>query len=243
MRAALTGLMLIAAAGEAAAGAWPRAEGETFVSLSFTAATGGRTLVAAGEDLRQYSSVYAEYGLTPKWTVGLDAGAGQGPDDSTTAAMVFARYPVWQTDSGHRVAVELGLGYLDENNPDPDISAIMEEPPEQQGRIRPGISWGKGFESRWGAGWMGIESSLEWRTPSGDIAIKADATAGVKPNDKWMGILQLQYGDYPDSDPVLRLVPSAVRRMGPRSHLQLGLMAPLIGEDAFGIKIATWFTF
>ena len=121
--------------------------------------------------------------------------------------------------------------------------AIMDEDPEQQFRIRPGLSWGKGFESRWGGGWMGIESSLEWRAPTGEMAFKTDLTAGLKPTDRWMGILQVQYGNYPDSDPVLRLVPSVVRKFGSRTHLQLGIMAPLVGDDTPGIKFATWITF
>ena len=243
MRAALLGLMLTIAAGPAAAGAWPRAEGEAFVSLGSTLAPEGEMLVTGTGSLRSYTSVYAEYGLTPKWTIGLDAGFGQGDGDRTTAALVFARYPLWQTDSGHHVAAELGIGYIDEQVDTPNITAIMDEDPEQQFRIRPGLSWGKGFESRWGGGWMGIESSLEWRAPTGELAFKTDLTAGLKPSDRWMGILQLQYGNYPDSDPVLRLVPSVVRKFGSRTHLQLGIMAPLVGDDTPGIKFATWITF
>ena len=60
MRAALLGLMLTIAAGPAAAGAWPRAEGEAFVSLGSTLAPEGEMLVTGTGSLRSNTSVYAE---------------------------------------------------------------------------------------------------------------------------------------------------------------------------------------
>ena len=58
-----------------------------------------------------------------------------------------------------------------------------------------------------------------------------------------MAILQLQTGAYPDAEPLARLAPSVVRRLGPRSHLQVGGIAPLAGDDAYGATLALWFTF
>ena len=182
------------------------------------------------QDIRSYSSVYVEHGLTDRLTIGLDAGMGRGPDESVTAALGFARLPVWSPGE-HRVAVELGLGWLDDGVDGP------------QARIRPGLAWGRGFESRRGGGWLGMEASWEYRTPGGETATKVDFTAGLKPSERWMGILQLQTGDYPGSDPIARLAPSVVCRLGPRSHLQLGGLAPLAGDDAWGATMALWFTF
>lgn len=222
--------LLLLAARSVEAGAWPRAEGEVFVSTSYTLTTGARTLLAATEDLRSYGSLYAEYGLTPGWTLGVDAGIGRGTDDRVTAALAFLRHPLWHSDGGQWLAAALGLGTL-------------EDAEGRQSRVRPGLDWGRGFESRWGGGWIGVESSLEWRLPTGNVAAKADFTAGLKPDERWMLILQLQSGHYPDAGTLVRLAPSAVRRLGPRSQLQLGLIAPVAGDDALGVTLATWFTF
>jgi hypothetical protein len=228
MRAAIAGLTLLVAT-EASAGAWPRAEGETFLSFGYTLTTGARTLVGAMQDVRSYGSVYAEHGVTERLTVGLEAGYGTGADGTVAAALAFARLPVWSAGN-HRVAADLGLGWLeDEDGP--------------QRRVRPGLAWGYGFESRWGGGWLGIEASAELRLPSRDVAWKADFTAGLKPNDDWMVIMQVQTGRYPDDGPLVRLAPSVVRRLGSRAHLQLGVIGSVVGDDAVGVKLATWLTF
>ena len=64
-------------------------------------------------------------------------------------ALVFARLPVWSPGE-HKVAADLGFGLL----------ADGVEP--TQTRIRPGLAWGRGFESRWGGGWLGMEASYEY---------------------------------------------------------------------------------
>ena len=216
MRALLIALALVLPAAEAGAGAWPRPKGETFLSFSQQVSTGARTLIDATQDIRSYASVYAEYGLTDRLTIGLDAGTGAGEDDRVGAALVFARLPVW-SPGAHRVAIDFGIGTL------------QSEAQGRQTRFRPGLAWGRGFESRWGGGWLGMESSLELREPSGDVAVKADFTAGLKPNDRWMLIAQAQTGYYPDAGGIVRLAPSVVRRLGPRSHLQLGALAEVAG--------------
>ena len=80
MRIPTAGLLLALAGTEAAAGAWPRPKGETFVSIATRQTTGARTLIAAVQDIRSYSSVYIEHGLTDRLTIGLDAGMGRGSE-------------------------------------------------------------------------------------------------------------------------------------------------------------------
>ena len=94
MRTLIGGLMLALAATEAAAGAWPRPKGETFVSIATRQSTGARTLIAAVQDIESYNSIYVEHGLTDRLTVGLDAGRATGPDETVDAALVFARLPI-----------------------------------------------------------------------------------------------------------------------------------------------------
>lgn len=232
MRAVLAGLFLaFGAAAQASAGAWPRDAGTAFLSFSQSVSTGMQTLLAPMQDLRFQSSLFAEYGLTPKLTIGLDASHARGEEDTLSAALVFARRPVWRSAGGQVAAAEIGFGVQDA------ATGGLET------RIRPGLSWGRGFEKFWGGGWIGVESSAELRLPSQQVAVKVDGTLGFKPNDRTMLILQVQTGRYPGSDPIVRLAPSVVRRIGEKIHLQLGLNAGLAGDEAVGLKLATWVSF
>ncbi len=217
--------------GEAAAGAWPREEGQVFVAVSQSMTTGARTLVETVQDVRSYTSLYAEYGLTPDLTAGFDAGLARGDQDEGSAWNLFLRRPILGTEGRNRFATELGIGQISE--------------PEwgRQWRIRPGLSWGRGFESRYGDGWTGLETSIAYQFRSGDIALKADFTIGLKPNDRWMGIFQIQSGRYGDDDPIVRVAPSIVRKFGKRMHVQLGFTGSVAGDDAMGVKLGTWLTF
>ena len=228
--AAALALALVLPAG-AQAGAWPRPKGETFLSFGQELSTGATTLLGAVTDIRSWSSVYAEYGLTDRLTIGLDAGRGQGEDERVETALVFARLPVWSPGE-HRVAVDLGVGTLAETDA------------TRQTRLRLGLAWGRGIaEGRHGGGWLGMESSAELREPAGEVALKADFTAGWKPNERWMVIGQVQTGYYPVDGGIVRLAPSVVRRISPHSHLQLGATAEVVGEGALGLSGAVWFSF
>lgn len=234
-RALAAALALLSAAAAAHAGAWPRARGEVFLSFGQQASTGATTLLGAVTDIRSWSSVYAEYGLTGWLTVGLDAGLGQGQDQRVEAALAFARLPVWSSGA-HRVAVDVGLGTL-------ATTGVA-----RQTRVRAGLAWGRGLAGgtrRWmrAGGWLGMDASAELREPADEVALKADFTAGLKPNDRWMLIGQVQTGYYPDVGGIVRLAPSLVRRISERSHLQLGATAEVVGEPALGVSGAVWFSF
>jgi hypothetical protein len=41
----------------------------------------------------------------------------------------------------------------------------------------------------------------------------------------------------------VRLAPSVVRRLGDHVHLQLGFIGSVAGDDAMGVKFATWLDF
>jgi hypothetical protein len=228
--AILVVLVLLATA-RADAGAWPREEGQVFVSLGQTMSTGARSVLDAVEDVRSYTALYAEYGLTPELTFGLDTGLARGDQDPASAWTLFLRRPVWVGESGHRFAAELGLGQLN----DPQRG--------RQWRIKPGLSWGRGFESRFGGGWAGLESSAAYRFASEDFEFKTDLTVGIRPSDRWMLIFQVQSGRFGSDDPIVRLAPSVVRRFGEKTHLQLSFIQPITGDDALGVKLATWLTF
>lgn len=230
---ALAAALALALPAVAEGGAWPRERGEIFLSFGQQASTGATTLLGAVTDIRSWSSVYAEYGLTGRLTVGLDAGLGQGRDERVEAALVFARWPVW-SPGDHRVALGLGLG------------TVAETGESRQTRLRLGLAWGRGIAAGGrvrGGGWLGMESSAELREPAGEVAFKADFTAGWKPNERWMAIAQVQTGYYPDAGGIVRLAPSVVRKVSARSHLQLGVTAEVVGEPALGLAGSVWLSF
>ncbi len=231
MRAIMAGLLLVGLAGQACAGAWPRQKGETFVSISQTFSTEAKILLAPTENLDSYTALYAEYGLTERLTVGLDGAYALGPGSKLRTGLIFARYPVWSNESGSRVAVDLGFGYRRGNDG------------EQGPRLRAGLSWGRGLESRWGPGWLGFETSVEAQPPTDDRIYKADFTLGWKPREDWMAILQVQTGFYPHAEPLVRIAPSIVKAFGAHSNLELGIVSSVYGDESIGVKIATWIRF
>lgn len=94
-------LICLGCAGMAQAGAWPRAKGDVFLSLSTYSGDGGG-----------YTGIYGEWGATDRLTFGADLGRSVAGASKT---VVFARIPLWQQPSGHVLSAELGLGQIDGN--------------------------------------------------------------------------------------------------------------------------------
>ncbi len=232
-------IALILTAGQAAAGAWPRGDGKSFVALSSQFSTPQEDPLYAGLGVDTRASIYGEHGLTDDLTLGFDAAYAMGDDAETVAALVFLRRTVWQSTGGHVVAAELGLGARS----DVALMAAVAEPQGTALRIRPGLAWGKGFESAWGQGWMGVESYVELTSPSDGALLKLDATVGIKPWEDWMFIFSVQSSKDTGGDAIIRLAPSVAYRLSERSHLQLGLTAGVSGDNAVGIKLSNWWSF
>jgi len=219
-------LCTLIAAGAATAGAWLREEEEGFLSFS-------QTFGDASEE--EYTALLLEYGLTPNTTLGLDAGMGATLDD--WQAILFLRRPIGAAEGPSRLSAELGPGLAGTAPP------LTAAPDALDPLLRPGLSWGRGVATRWGPGWIGVETNAALRLNSGDVALKADTTFGVKRAGGALMVLQLQAGDYPGSTPYLRLAPSYVQPLGERLHLELGVVAGVAGDETARIKIGTWLEF
>lgn len=231
MLASLTMFATVALPDGAQAGAWPRETGGVFIALSQSLSSGTPALLAPDLSFRSSTALYAEYGWSERLTLGVDGAYGWGPEADLWTGLAFARWALGVTAAGDRFAVDFGLGRRIDDIDGSDT------------RVRLGFAWGRGFESGWGQGWMGIESSAERLLPASDMIYKADLTVGVKPDDRWMAILQLQSGLYPRADPLVRLAPSVVRRFGEHLHGQLGFEATVTGERSYGVKFGTWLSF
>ncbi len=224
MRFILAALVLALTPAAASAGAWPREVGTSFLSLSYTLSD---DMNLPGVDPEGYTALYYEYGATPRLTFGLDAGRAQNGEYT---AILFARRALdWELFGG-RTALQGGAGMA-------ELGATSDT------LLELGAAWGKGLETRFGGGWLGVDTKLHYFTEAQDFAAKIDLTVGIKPNDRTMLILQLQAADYPGSDPTLAVVPSIVRNVGRRHYVELGLDVGLANDTTAGIKLGTWLEF
>jgi len=237
----LTGMRLLwllvalcLAPGFAAAGPWPRAEGDLFLSFSHE--------VQGGSGREGWTSLYAEYGLTPKWTLGLDLGGG--PDKQT--ALIFLQHAVGKQDGPGRLTFSSGLG--------------LETGPGSQAYGMMGAAWGRSLQTPIGPGWVAVEPQLrmgvalteDWPptlvlnmdgTLKTTASRKLDVTLGatVRPGLIVMG--QVQMEQVVDGASTTHLSASAVRSIGERGKVLLGVSAPLAGDGAAALKLGTWLEF
>lgn len=217
-------LLMIMLPCQVLAGAWPRERGSTFLSFSTLVTTPSD---AIGDDLSSTPSIYVERGGRRDLTFGLDA---QMSFDGDYSAFVFVRKPVAQRFDTHRFAVLAGAGVSTSAN---DSELIL----------RLGAAWGKGLKLNSLSGWAAVDATADYQTETGEVALKADLTLGLKPSEKTKLILQFQSGDYPGSDPYLRAAPSVVLQVGEGRHLELGVQVGLKGDDRVGLKMGTWLEF
>ncbi|MDF0603994.1 hypothetical protein P1J78_25130 [Psychromarinibacter sp. C21-152] len=73
-------LLILLAAGQAAGGAWPRGEGNTFAALSYTLSDEPPAIGTSGFDPNGYLSLFVEHGRTDRLTFGLEAGRADTGD-------------------------------------------------------------------------------------------------------------------------------------------------------------------
>ena len=224
-------------AGHANAGAWPRAAGTGFASAGVWHAV---------DDTDSYATLFAEYGLLPRLTIGLDAGRSVS---GQTKAVVFLRAPLGRT-LGLLTAGEIGLGEI-----------------AGQPVLRPGLSFGHEISTRMGQGWLSVDTLLEADLETRRLDLKADITLGFTPHvmtgqaeappSGWTLMLQLQTGlvDLHESllqlqtegivpEPsFLRLAPSVTYRINDRTRLEFGFYRGLRDTRERGLKFGVWTTF
>lgn len=221
----ITALLFAPAASEA--GAWPREVGKTFVALSFSGAADPLDLAAGEIKLDGYTAAYLEHGLTPRLTVGIDAGRGDG---GSYSALAFARYPVGPTGGKTIYALKAGVGHSTLGGQGGMVAAL-------------GLDIGRGISTDLGNGWLGLESWASYNVRRQSYTVKADLTAGLTLNDHTKVMVQMQLGRNSASGSYVRLAPSIVRRFGKSTSVELGVQAGLIGDRKVAIKLGTWLEF
>lgn len=213
-------LLLIAAlmlAGPAYAGAWLRAEGTGFLAYSSVLA----------EDGTLDGSLYAEYGLRPKLTLGVkvDIDMTQGRMGNGTG-FAFARKPIRTRDRPFQLAYEIGIG-----STFGDQSDML---------VLTGLSYGRGIKIGERHGWLAVDGSVEWSLGGATDTGKLDTTLGLALNDKFKVMVQVFYSQT-DSASTTTLAPSLIWQPKPdRPSYQLGIKAE---EGALSLKLGMWRTF
>ncbi|WP_170456386.1 hypothetical protein [Ruegeria arenilitoris] len=201
----------------ALAGAWLREKGASFTSLALTA------FCEPGKDIRFKSSLYGEWGMRPNLTLGLDAEEHQ---DLYGHAVVFARLPVAEFSNGGRLAAELGVGAHHRGT-------------RAWAMYKATLSWGKGFQARYGSGWMAADAALEYRSHDALIR-KLDLTVGLSSHRRVNPLLQIETSYVPGRPLYWSARPSAMFRSesGPNTWI-IGVERNA-AQDRPGLRFALW---
>ena len=205
-------------ASKADAGAWPRAEGTGFASVSHRLAYSADNVAAGPQS--QYTALYLEYGLTPRLTLGLDAGRSVSGDGKI---VLFAGWPVKSTDTGHMLSIQLGLGQID-----------------GAGVVRPGLAYGYGFDRGQASGWFAADAMAEIAVSSGKADLKLDLTLGLAWPSGRKVYGQIQAGR-PDAAPTFARIAGAVVWPGRQGYAtEVGVEYGVIGDTSVQLKVGLW---
>jgi hypothetical protein len=211
-------LSLTIPGGNAAAGAWPREAGKTFLA-THVRLSWPRDIATWTDPspTRTYRTLYVEHGVTDALTLGLDIGHAVTGNDKT---VVFLQLPLVRTET--KMTAQLGFGRIAEER-----------------IVRPGLSIGRGRER----GWMTADVFAELSLESGRRAYKADLTWGRNLSRDRKLILQMQLGMTGTDPAFARFAPSYVFPVTDRVKFELGAMVGLRNDEAVGVKLGFWSSF
>jgi len=213
------------------AGAWLREKGTLFLSWSNTISTSPTSLYASD------TSLYAEYGLTPRLTVGFDGYLGS--QGKASEAYLFMRFPLGKQDRPARMALTFGIGGKSIPNPWGSIT--------EQSLAKVGFSWGRGLKRGWlavdASAISVIESSIYVPAQAG-TSYNIDFTFGQKPSERLMLIWQLQTGKTTNGPTYAKFAPSLVWSFGGgKNSVEIGLIKGLTGDETQSLKLGFWKSF
>lgn len=214
--ASLILLIWLSGAAPGWAGAWLREEGRGFLSLTgiLRGATG------PGDEF----GLYADYGLAPRLTLGLEVNATSG---RAGHALGFIRLPLGRRTGHMRYALELGLGgYRRFGTWRPMVKSTL--------------SAGRGFGSRWGPGWLAADAAIEYRRDLPDPTYKLDMTLGLSPDPGPRPMLQLETAYLPGAGFTWSLTPALLVNAGKRVSWVAGFERKSANPTGLGLKLGLW---
>jgi hypothetical protein len=213
--------LLLLLATQSHAGAWPREEGTVFLSFGGNVALFGEAVRPVHYD----PTVYLEYGLTERLTIGID---GFTADKGTAGSLfVFARAPVLAESGSDKLAVSLGLG------------ATLMPDGSLEGTPRLGLHWGRGLSN----GWLAADTELTYGLTRETAQTKIDVTAGYNLTDDWTAILVATAGIGLTGDVYVKASPSILYHVNDTISIRTGLVQALSGDYGGGLSLEAWIRF
>ncbi|WP_456385585.1 hypothetical protein [Profundibacter sp.] len=232
-------LVLLAFPTVAQSGAWLREKGALFLSWSNSISTLSTSSFATD------TSLYAEYGLTKRLTVGFDGYLGAS--GKASEAYLFMRMPLGKSGgkSGGKssrpaqMALTFGMGVKTIPNPWGTTT--------EQTLAKLGFSWGRGLKK----GWLGFDASVSSVVKSSifvpaqaGTSFSADFTWGQKPSDRLMLIWQVQTGKTTNGPAYAKFAPSLIWSFGGgKNSVEVGLVKGLTGDNTQSVKLGFWKSF
>lgn len=215
-------ILLLLTAAPGAAGPWLRPQGTGFLATSGTLR---RNMGVVSGD----SAIWAEYGLLPWLTLGLDSNdrPGQGGH-----VLGFLRVPLGPERWPVRVAAELALGMAYDTG-------------GRRGMGRVTVAAGRGVETRFGPGWIAGQVTAE-REQTGLPHLKLELTAGLAPTRGVRPMLQIELSRGQGQPPGWTVTPALTYAPKPGRVWVLGLeqrRAPGALTARTGLKLALWTDF
>lgn len=202
------------------ASAWPREKGTGFISVA--------TRPKWPQDIStwtsknptdQYTTLYVDYGLSNRFSVGLDLGRSV----SGAAKIIgYVNMPVIRPQNGLAMSVQMGFGTI-----------------SKEKVIRPGVSVGMPTRN----GWISLDSVAEINLDTRSSDLKLDATWGINMKDNKKLILQIQSGIQSGDPHFMRFAPSMVSPLTDKLDLEFGGAYGLVGDNSMGVKLGLWAKF
>lgn len=183
-------LPVVLGGGDAAAGAWTRAEGEGFASQTVRYYSTEPSTSADVNYARASLGLYAEYGITERLTLGFDADQGGRLDEVGYGAQDgriggFARVLLWTGASGDVVSAEIGA-----STPLSGVGASTAPGIDDSNEIKLLARYGRGVETPLGPAWAeGAIGFSRFLGPRAD-EFRLDLTFGVRPDENWVALAQ-----------------------------------------------------
>ena len=218
MRCFLAAMMIcLTAVQPVCAGAWMRDPKAGFMSVT-------TTLRNVPGPVRYETSLYADYGLTPRLSLGVDVNERPG---TTGHVMIFARRPLGQPGGKTRFAMELAVGGYHWKG-------------QWNHMAKSTLSMGYNFSSLWGAGWLSIEAAVEMRGGAPELIYKLDATVGLPPKRRFGPILQLETAHIRGNPLSWSLTPGLMIKSRNSITWLVGLEYKSASQTSLGLKLGLW---
>jgi len=212
--------LFISGAAPGFAGAWLRDQGSGFASASVT-------FRRDNGDWSTELGYYGDYGVSQSLTLGVDLNDN---DRLAGHALAFARIPLDFLPPEHHLATELAVGGAHYRN-------------EWKPMYKLTLSYGHGFDSAWGPGWLAIDGAYEKRGTSLEPIVKLDATVGLNGDKRLRPLLQIETAKISGQRLFYSITPSLQIPLPHGSQLQVGVQHRMTTQRSLGLKVGVWHRF